>query len=158
MVKSYVSKVAGFYRSNHWIHSVKNVFLETCLQNSQEKACVRDSILIKLHSKGCEKETLAQLFSCEFCKISKNPFFTEYLRTTASAFSFSEAGTGGVLWKMCSWTFRKIHRRTPLVYEIFKNTFYKTPLDDCFWLFRATLLKWGYCQQCLENLKWIFIT
>ena len=47
---SHVSKVASFYRSNHWIHSVKNVFLETCLQNSQEKAHVRDSILIKLHS------------------------------------------------------------------------------------------------------------
>ena len=41
--KSYVSKVAGFYRSNHRIRSVKKVFLERCSQNSQEKACVRDS-------------------------------------------------------------------------------------------------------------------
>ena len=32
-----------------------------------------------------KKETLAQLFSCEFCEISKNAFFTEHLRTTASA-------------------------------------------------------------------------
>ena len=24
-----------------------------------------------------------------------------------------------------------------------KTPFYRTPLDDCFWLFRATLLKWG---------------
>ena len=31
-----------------------------------------------------KKETLAQVFSCEFCEISKNTFFTEYLRTTAS--------------------------------------------------------------------------
>ena len=30
-----------------------------------------------------EKEALAQVFSCEFCKISKNTFFTEHLRTTA---------------------------------------------------------------------------
>ena len=30
------------------------------------------------------KECLAQMFSCEFCEISKNTFFTEYLRTTAS--------------------------------------------------------------------------
>ena len=30
-------------------------------------------------------ETLAQLFSCEFCKISKNTFFTERLWATASA-------------------------------------------------------------------------
>ena len=36
------------------------------------------------------KETLAQVFSCEFCKISKNTFLTEQLRTTASAPSKSE--------------------------------------------------------------------
>ena len=76
--------------------SVKKVFLERCSQNSRENACVRDSILIKLHSKGCKKETLAQVFSCGFRTISKNTFFTEQLRTTASAFSFSEAATGDV--------------------------------------------------------------
>ena len=27
-----------------------------------------------------KKETLAQVFSCEFCEISKNTFFTEHLR------------------------------------------------------------------------------
>ena len=27
-----------------------------------------------------KKETLAQMFSCEFCEISKNTFFTEHLR------------------------------------------------------------------------------
>ena len=31
-----------------------------------------------------KKETLAQVFSCEFCEISKNTFFTEHLRTTTS--------------------------------------------------------------------------
>ena len=30
------------------------------------------------------KETLAQVFSCEFCEISKNSFFTEHIWTTAS--------------------------------------------------------------------------
>ena len=30
------------------------------------------------------KETLAQAFLCEFCKISKNTFSTEHLQTTAS--------------------------------------------------------------------------
>ena len=30
------------------------------------------------------KEILAQVFSCEFCKISKNTFFTEHLWVTAS--------------------------------------------------------------------------
>ena len=31
-----------------------------------------------------EEETLAQVFSCEFCEISKNTFFTEHVWTTAS--------------------------------------------------------------------------
>ena len=31
-----------------------------------------------------KKEALAQLFSGEFCEISKNTFFTEHLQTTAS--------------------------------------------------------------------------
>ena len=30
-----------------------------------------------------KKETLAQVFSCEFCQISKNTFFTEHLWTSA---------------------------------------------------------------------------
>ena len=31
-----------------------------------------------------KKEILAQVFSCEFCEISKNTFFTEHLWATAS--------------------------------------------------------------------------
>ena len=31
-----------------------------------------------------KKETLAQMFPCEFCEISKNTFVTEHLCTTAS--------------------------------------------------------------------------
>ena len=31
-----------------------------------------------------KKETLAQVFSCEFCEISKNIFFAEHIWTTAS--------------------------------------------------------------------------
>ena len=45
----------------------------------------------KLHflcSESCrnfiKKETLVQVFSCEFCEISKNTFFTQHLRVTAS--------------------------------------------------------------------------
>ena len=56
-------------------------------QNSQEYNCVRDSFLIKLQAKGCnfiKKEYLAQVFSCEFCEISKNTFITEHLQATAS--------------------------------------------------------------------------
>ena len=31
-----------------------------------------------------KKETLAQIFSCEFCEVFRNTFFTEHLWTTAS--------------------------------------------------------------------------
>ena len=44
--------------------SVKKEFLKI-LQNSQENTCARVSI---------KKETLAQVFSCEYCEISKNTF------------------------------------------------------------------------------------
>ena len=56
-------------------------------QYSQENTCARVSFLLKLQASDCKftkKETLAQVFSCEFCKISKNTFFTEHLRAAAS--------------------------------------------------------------------------
>ena len=64
----------------------EKVFLENS-QNSQENTCVKVSFLIKLQAQACnfiKKETLAQVFSYEFCKISKNTFFTEHLWATAS--------------------------------------------------------------------------
>ena len=60
-----------------WRCFVEKVFLEI-LQNSQENTCARASFLIKLQTSACnfiKKETLAQVFSCEFCEISKNIFF-----------------------------------------------------------------------------------
>ena len=33
-----------------------------------------------------KKETLVQMFTCEFCETFKNTFFTEHLWTTASVF------------------------------------------------------------------------
>ena len=42
---------------------------------------VPESLLIK-------KETLAQVFSCEFCEIFRKTYFTEHLRTTASGISY----------------------------------------------------------------------
>ena len=46
---------------------VKKLFL-VISQNSQENTCASGSFLIKL-------QTPAQVFSCEFCEISKNNFF-----------------------------------------------------------------------------------
>ena len=48
--------------------SVKKLFLEIS-QNSQENTCGRACFLI------ITKETPVQVFSCEFCEVSKNTFF-----------------------------------------------------------------------------------
>ena len=66
--------------------SVKTVFLEIS-QNSQENTCARDSFLIKLQT----RPPLVQVFSYEFCEISKNTFLTEHLRATASVFPHKTA-------------------------------------------------------------------
>ena len=66
--------------------SVKKVFLEIS-QNSQENTRARVSFLIRLHEEACnfiKKETLAQVFSCEFCDISKNTSFHRTPLVTAS--------------------------------------------------------------------------
>ena len=58
--------------------------------------CLKLCLLIKYQKFGrpqacnfIKKETVAQVFSCEFCEISKNTFSTEHLRTTASGIYFS---------------------------------------------------------------------
>ena len=46
-----------------------------------------------LHENTCaiNKETLAQVFSFEFCESFKNTFFREHLRTTASGDDLSQS-------------------------------------------------------------------
>ena len=73
----------------------KKLFLKIS-QNSQENTYTRVSFLIKLQAPFAtllkkrpwhsfiKKETLAQVFSCEFWEIFKGTFFTEHLRRTAS--------------------------------------------------------------------------
>ena len=50
---------------------IKKLFLGI-FQHSQENTCARVSFLIKLQA--WKKETLAQMFSCEFCRNCKNAF------------------------------------------------------------------------------------
>ena len=70
-------------RSSHRRCSVKKLFSEI-LQNSQENTYARVSFLIKV-----KKKTLAQVFSCEFCAISKNTFIYRTCQVAASAQIFS---------------------------------------------------------------------
>ena len=74
------------------VFNKKKVFLEIS-QKSQENTCARVSFFNKvagLYKKNfIKKVTLAQVFSCEFCEISKNTFVAEHLLTTASIMSMS---------------------------------------------------------------------
>ena len=65
------------------------MFLEIS-QNSKESTCTRVSFLIKLRTWGLQlikKETLAQVFSCEYCEISKNTFSYRAPPVAASEYS-----------------------------------------------------------------------
>ena len=68
------------------MYSVKKVFLEIS-QNLQENTYTRVSILIKLQARSATllKQALAQVFSCEFCEISKNNFSYRLPLVAASA-------------------------------------------------------------------------
>ena len=64
--------------------SVRKVFLEIS-QNSWKNTRATVCFLIKLQPSGCiKKETLARVFSCQFCEISKNTFFKRIPLVAAS--------------------------------------------------------------------------
>ena len=68
--------------SSHRSYSVRKGVLRNFAKFTEKQLskacnnCLRPATLLK--------ETLAQVFSCEFCEISKNTFFTEHLWATAS--------------------------------------------------------------------------
>ena len=62
------------FRSSHLRRSVRKGVLS---QNSQENTCARISFLIKLQATLLKKRLWHKCFSCEFCEIFKNIFFTE---------------------------------------------------------------------------------
>ena len=59
---------------------LKKMVFQKLPQNSQESTCAKASFLT------LKKDTPAQVFSCEFYESSKNTFFAEHLRWTASEF------------------------------------------------------------------------
>ena len=72
------------FRSSHQRYSIKRLFLKFS-QNSQENTCVRVSFWESCRPQAfIKKETLAQVFSCQFCEIFKNTSVAERLWTTAS--------------------------------------------------------------------------
>ena len=75
MPNSEISKNTFSYRTPRVAASV------SCFRSGKSGGCARVSFIIKLQAEACnfiKKETLAQVFSCEFCKIL-TPFLTERL-------------------------------------------------------------------------------
>ena len=63
------------------------------------------------------------LFPVNFAKFLRTPFLQNTSGRLILLFAFQKQPQEVFYEKRCSWKFRKIHRKTPLVYEIFKNTF-----------------------------------
>ena len=74
-INTNMAKLHNTCRSSHRRCSVRKGALRNFAKITGKHLC--QSLFFK-------KETLAQVFSCEFCEISKNTFFTEYLWATAS--------------------------------------------------------------------------
>ena len=94
-----------------------------------------------------KKETLAQGFSCEFCKIFKNTFFTEHLWMTASILQQLLALYFAIIytWQLSSsentLVGKKIHPYTSRILQIlisFTQILFFIFFDKCLFIFTAT--------------------
>ena len=89
-----LSHVCRRYRSSHQRCFMKKGVLRNFVKFTGKHLC---------QSLFFNKETLAQVFSCEFYEISKKTFFTEHLWTTASGGSKRKMSTEVMLEeKSCS--------------------------------------------------------
>ena len=103
-------------------------------QNSQENTCARVTCVRPEAYNFIKKETPVQIFSWGFCEISKNTFFTEHLRMTASewwnnqrSLIWSTDNLSSFKWLIWSWdrTFWKSNLKTfffgPCNFELTKK-------------------------------------
>ena len=89
-------KKCFFFPINISVYIIHSIFLEVVTQRCSMKKGVltnftkftgkhlRQSLFFNYNF--IKKETLAKVFSCEFCETSKNTFFTEYLWVTSFFF------------------------------------------------------------------------
>ena len=91
-------------------------------------------------SKLTIKETLAQVFSCEFCKISKNAFFTEHLWAAASEKKVSACET--YVWWCCN---RSSSINQMLIIIFFQEMI--GGIEIVIFFFRISF--WGWNKFCL---------
>ena len=90
-----------------------------------------------------KKETLAQVFSCEFCEISKNNFFTEHFWTTASEYLQQ------VRCRFSAWNFPVISFSK--IFSI-RNTYFQEQLRVLFIRFSFLFFLTAMCQARIYSL------
>ena len=101
----------NIFRSSHWRCSVTEDVLRTFAKFTGKS--LRPVTFIK-------KTTLAQVFSFEFCEISKNTFFTEQLRATTSVSIFQHSKitnriTLSLYWCSCVYNIKNC--LTPILWK-----------------------------------------
>ena len=87
------------FRSSHRRCSVRKCVFRNFSKFTGKQLC-QNLFFNKVQAWGLKKETLAQVFSCEFWEISKNIFFAEHLWATASLYSHRKTSDSWV------WTFK----------------------------------------------------
>ena len=83
-VKGPLSGPRKFLATESPLNIMKNAFISSLKLFSRSS---QPKVFYKKETQACnfiKNETLAQVFSCEFCQISKSTSSTEHLHTTAS--------------------------------------------------------------------------
>ena len=83
LIKKLTERCSEHNRSSHQRCSIKKRVLRNFAKYTG-KHLSQSPFLNKVVFNFIKKQTLAQVFSCEFWENFKNTFFTEHLRTTAS--------------------------------------------------------------------------
>ena len=105
-----------------------------------------------------KKETLAQVFSCEFWNISKNTFFTEHIRTTASGESFKIIIIQSPYFHRSKNLYRSTRPEVFCKRGVLRKFAKFTGKQLCQrLLFRpTTLLKKSLCHKCFP-MNWVYL-
>ena len=117
--KFYFSKVAGFYRSSHRSCSVKGVVREVFAKCTGKHLCQR-----LYFNKVTGLRAWHKCFPLNLAKILRGPSLQKTSGRLLLVLAFQKQPPEVFYEKRCSWKFRKIYRKTPVVCEIFKNTIF----------------------------------
>ena len=96
------------FRSSHQRCSVRKGVLRNFAKSTGKYLC--QSLFLNF----IKKETLTQVFFCDFCEIFKNTFLTEHLRPTATYFFKLQANLGDTCRRKVKLDFPRYCKQTNL--------------------------------------------